>query len=247
VANGLRLARRLLPLAGVLLAARPAAAQLELQGFMGSSLSLPSRLSIVQAGEQDLDFTAHWATRPYQDAWYYCGRIALWSGDKSWSLDFTHHKIYLTNLRPELQLFRITNGMNLVTVSRGFRRRNFSYAFGAGPVFAWPTSIVRGRRLESDRGFWGGYFLSGGHVMATVTRRFPLFAGVFFSLDSRVSVSYVRVPIAEGHASTPNFALHLHAGVGYQAGPKRHLLQARSPTRAFLLSPSHHGRTEKAE
>lgn len=53
--------------------------------------------------------------------------------------------------------------------------------------------------------------------MASVTRRFPLAAGVFLSLDSRVSASYVHVPVANGHASVPNLALHFHAGVGYGA------------------------------
>jgi hypothetical protein len=54
--------------------------------------------------------------------------------------------------------------------------------------------------------------------MASATRQFPLAAGVFFSLDGRVSASYVRVPVAGGHASVPNLALHFHAGLGYGFG-----------------------------
>jgi hypothetical protein len=50
--------------------------------------------------------------------------------------------------------------------------------------------------------------------MASATRRFPVLDGVFLSLDGRVSFSYVRVPVARGHASVPNLALHLHAGLG---------------------------------
>ena len=212
--------RRSIVLGLLILAGRPAAAraQVELQGFFGSSVSLPTPLTITQAGEPDLHFTAHWATRPFLDTWYYGGRIGVWSGNRGWLFDFTHHKVYLTNGPAEVQRFRITNGMNLFTVSRGFRRGRLSYAIGAGPVITFPINRVRDRRLTGDRGFWGGYFLSGANLMASATRQFPLAEGVFFSLDGRVSATYVRVPVAGGHASVPNVALHLHAGLGYRIG-----------------------------
>jgi len=212
------LRRSSIMLAALVLLSRPAWAQLEFQAFLGSSVSAPSPLTITQAGQPDLHFTAHWATRPWLDTWYYAGRIGLWRGDRGWLLDFTHHKIYLTNQPPEVQRFRITNGMNMITVSRGFRHGPLSFALGAGPVIAFPVTRVRGEKLQSDAGFWGGYFLSGGNLMASATRSFPVVAGVFLSLDARASASYVRVPVAHGHASVPNFALHLHAGLGYGFG-----------------------------
>jgi hypothetical protein len=129
--------------------------------------------------------------------------------------------MYLTNPPDEVQFFRITNGVNMLTVSRGFRRGNLSFAFGAGPVITFPINRVRGEKLESGRGFLGGYFLSGGTLMGSLTRRLPLAAGFFFSLDSRVSASYVRVPVADGHASVPNLALHLHAGLGFEPERRR--------------------------
>ena len=85
--------------------------------FFGSSISVPTPLTITQRGEPDLHFTAHWATQPFLDTWYYAGRIGVWSGNRGWLFDFTHHKIYLTNGPAEVQQFRITNGMNLFTVS----------------------------------------------------------------------------------------------------------------------------------
>jgi hypothetical protein len=54
--------------------------------------------------------------------------------------------------------------------------------------------------------------------MASATRRFTLWRGLFVSLDGRVSATYIRVPIADGHASVPNAAFHLHAGLGYLTG-----------------------------
>jgi hypothetical protein len=209
---------RVVPLLLLVLAARPGpvrAQQVELQAFLGSSVNSPSPLWIHQNDQPDLHFTGHWATRPFLDTWYYAWRVGLWSGDRGWLLDFTHHKMYLTNPPPEVQRFRITNGMNLFTVSRGFRKGNVTYALGAGPVVTFPKNEIRGERLESGRrGFWGGYLLSGANVMASATRRFPVLDGVFLSLDGRVSFSYVRVPVARGHASVPNLALHLHAGLG---------------------------------
>jgi hypothetical protein len=200
------------------LVSRPAQGQVEFQAFLGSSVSAPSPLTITQRGQPDLHFTAHWATRPWLDTWYYAGRIGFWRGDRGWLLDFTHHKIYLTNRPAEVQRFRITNGMNMITVSRGFRHGPLSFALGAGPVVTFPRTRIRGDMLQSGQGFWGGYFLSGGHLMASATRSFPVVAGAFLSLDARASASYVRIPVAHGHASVPNFALHLHAGLGYGFG-----------------------------
>ena len=209
----------LLVLLGLVGRPASAAAQIELQAFLGSSVSAPSPLSIHQEGQPDLHFTAHWATRPFLDTWYYAGRIGLWKGNRGWLLDFTHHKVYLTNPPSEVQRFRITNGMNIFTLSRGFRRGKLTYAVGAGPVITYPRNTVRGDQLDEDRGFLSGYYLSGGSLMASVTRRFPLTAGFFLSLDSRLSASYVRVPVVHGHAGVPNVALHVHAGLGFQPKP----------------------------
>lgn len=190
-------------------------AQIEFQAYLGSSFSAPSPVTITQHGEPDLRFTGHWTTGPFEDTWYYAGRIGLWQGNRGWLFDFTHHKYYLTNPPPQVQRFQITNGANMFTLSRGFRRGKLSYAFGAGPVIAFPIIKVRGQRLPSDRGFWDGYYLAGGHLMVSVTRSFPLGAGFALLLDGRVSASYIRVPVAGGHAAVPNLAGHLHAGLGW--------------------------------
>jgi hypothetical protein len=207
-----------LVLLATLCRAVPAAAQVEAQVFAGSSVNLPSPLRIAQDHQPDIAFTAHWATRPFRDTPYYAARVALWQGGRGWLLDFTHHKMYLTNPPAAVQFFRITNGVNMLTLSRGFRRGNFSYAFGAGPVITFPVTRVRGRENGGGRGFWGGYFLSGGALMASATRRVPVAGPLFFSLDARASASYLRIPVGGGHASVPDFALHLHAGLGIGGG-----------------------------
>ncbi len=213
---GRQLRPSLILLVGLLLAS-PAAAQIEVEGFLGSSVSAPSPLWIIQRGQPDLHLTGHWATRPFRPTWYYAGRIGLWRGTRGWLLDFTHHKMTLIDRPSTIQQFALTNGVNILTVSRGFRRGHFSWALGAGPTFTFPVNRVRGEALERGRGrgFFGGYFLSGVTAMASATRHFPLVFGSFLSLDGRVSTSFLQVPVADGHATIPNLALHLHAGVGY--------------------------------
>jgi hypothetical protein len=98
------------------------------------------------------------------------------------------------------------------------RHGPLSFAVGAGPVITFPRTRIRGEKVEPGSGFWGGYFLSGGNLMASATRSFPVLAGIFLSLDARASASYVRIPVAHGHAAVPNFALHVHAGLGYGFG-----------------------------
>jgi len=232
---------RLLLLA-VLCRAVPAAAQVEAQIFAGSSINLPSPLHIVQDGQPDIDLTGHWATRPFQDTPYYAVRLALWRGGRGWLLDFTHHKMYLTDPPAAVQFFRITNGVNMLTVSRGFRRGNFSYAFGAGPVITFPVTRVRGRENGGGRGFWGGYFLSGANLMASATRRVPLAGPLFLSLDGRASASYLRIPVGGGHAAVPNVAFHFHLGVGLGGGQPASAAsasdRASAQTMVGAISPS---------
>lgn len=198
---------------------QPASAQIEAQIFLGSSASIPLPITISQTGQPDIHFTAHWATNPTRPAPYYAWRLGFWKGNRGWRLDHTHHKIYLTNFPPEVEAFRITNGFNLATVSRAFRRDKLTYSLGAGPVITYPISTVRGKKLDHDRG-WNGYLLSGGTIIGMATREFPIVSGLVLSLDARVSASYVRVPVIEGHASVPNGAFHLHAGLGYRLGKK---------------------------
>jgi hypothetical protein len=204
----------------IVLTATPATAQVELQVFGGSALNLRTPITISQAGHPDLSFTARWGTRPTRPTWYYAWRVGLWNANRGWRLDHTHHKLYLDNPPPEVQAFRITNGFNIVTVSRAFRRNALTWSLGAGPVITYPISTVREKKFDHDNGF-NGYHLSGGSLMAMATREFPLTGGLVLSLDARTSLSWVRVPIEDGHARLPNAALHLHAGLGYVSGRSR--------------------------
>jgi len=195
-------------------------AQVEVQLFGGSAVNLPLPITISQTGQPDIHFTARWATRPGRATWYYAWRVGLWSGDKGWRLDHTHHKIYLTNNPPGVDTLRVTNGFNMVTVSRAFRKGNLTYSLGAGPVITYPISTIRGKKFSHDNGV-GGYHLSGATVIGMATREFPIAGGLVATLDARASASYVRIPVVDGHAKIPNAAIHFHAGLGYVFGRRR--------------------------
>lgn len=192
-----------------------ATAQTTFELFIGTSVSVPTPLHITQEGEEDLDFTAHYGTRPFLDTPYYAARLGFWSGTRGWLIDFIHHKVYLENPPPEVEGFNISNGFNILALSRGWKRDKLVFTIGAGPVITHPETIVRGRTIERNRGFiWDGYFLSGGSIIGSANRRFPITSHFFLSIDGRLSASYVRVPTAGGHASVPNLAFHGHGGLG---------------------------------
>src|SRR5687767_5678387 len=77
--------------------ARPLEAQVQLDIFGGSALSLPLPMTIVQEGYEDIHFTARWATNPKRATYYYAWRLTLWRGTRGWRFDHIHHKIFLKN------------------------------------------------------------------------------------------------------------------------------------------------------
>ncbi len=193
-------------------------AQVTLELFGGTSLDAPIRISVALQHNPDLHWNPHFRNYPFKDTWYYAGRIGFWKHNKGWLVDFTHHKVYATRRPAVVQEFSITNGFNMITLSRGWRRGNWVYSLGAGPVITYPRIRIHDQKVDRNRGFlFDGYFLSGATAMATLSHRFYLVPEiVFVSLDARGSASYVRIPVADGHASVPNLALHLHAGFGME-------------------------------
>lgn len=204
-----------------LLAAIPSRswAQVSLEAMGGAAFNAPTPLSISQAGQPDLSFTAHYSTRPLVTTRYYAFRVGLWSGRTGWVVDFLHHKLYLENPPPEVQDFRITYGYNLLTLSRAWRQNWATLSLGAGPVIANPHSEIRGKLRPRTGGVLRGYYLSGLTLLGGANRRAYFGARVFATFDAQVSASYARVPVAEGHAVAPNLALHLKVGLGYGKRP----------------------------
>ncbi|MEW6364557.1 MAG: hypothetical protein AB1714_07945 [Acidobacteriota bacterium] len=202
-----------------LLAALPAAAAdgWVFQFFGGSALNIDTPLTIRQPGYEDIDISATYMTRPFEDSPYYAYRIARWKGGAAWELEFVHHKLHLRNTTSEVPHFEVTHGFNLLHVNRAWERPRFLYRVGAGVVIGHPESTVRGMPSSGKGGlFNAGYFLAGitGHVAAE--KRFHLTRKLFASLEGKLGAAYARVPVAEGKATVPNVAFHGLFGIGYE-------------------------------
>jgi hypothetical protein len=192
-------------------------AQWAVEAFLGTAASAPSTLVIRQAGEPDIRFTAHYATRPFKSssAPYYGLRVSHWWGRWGGFFDDLHHKLYLTNNPPEVGTFEVTYGYNLFSLGAGYRVGHWSFLAGAGPVVTNPTSEVRGEwKLHSGGIFGSGYYVDGMQVQLGVNRRLRLVGVLFLSADLRGSIGWANVDIANGNADVPNYALHFLLGVG---------------------------------
>jgi hypothetical protein len=208
---------RLVLLVAFVLAVRPAVARAQwaVEGFLGTSVSAPSSLTIDQAGQPTLKFTADYATNPTQPWIYYAFRVSRWSGRWGGTAGFIHQKVYLTNPPPEVQQFRVTNGYNLLSLGAGYLTHEWSFLGSIGPVIANPVNTVRGIALPDNGGFMGtGYYLSGFNLQLAVNRRFYLVDWAFLTADLSASAAWATVDVAGGHATTPNYALHFLVGVG---------------------------------
>ena len=204
------------------LAAR-AAAQVSVQGFVGTAFSLPTPLRIAQRGSDPIRLTARYHTKPLRGAPYYAWRVERETGERrGYALDFVHHKLYLQNRPPDVQKFEISHGFNMLSVAPWWRRGAARYLAGVGVVITHPETTVRGKALPAGRGlFGGGYYISGVTLQGALGRRFRLGDRLFTSLEGKLTASYARVPVAEGTATVPNIALHTLVGVGSVIGDLR--------------------------
>lgn len=178
----------------------------------------PLPLTIYQDGYPDIKITgARYHTEPFTMPVYYDGRISRWHNDKSWEMEFTHHKIYLQNTPQEVQEFNVSHGFNLLMVNRGFDRHIFRYRMGAGVVIAHPESEVRGLLFQSDRRDKDrGYYLSGPAIHASVNKPFYLGNRFFINAEAKTTMAYASVKIAQGNAKVWNIAFHLMLGLGVE-------------------------------
>lgn len=186
------------------------------QLLVGGALNLPTPLTIRQSGHPDLRFTARYSTRPFTPPLYYGVLLGRRSGGTEWTVELLHQKLYLEDPPPEVQDFSVSHGYNLVTVSRGWRVGDGLWArAGLAAVIAHPESVVRGLRLDEDRGLFGsGQHLAGIGVDATLEKRFPLAGRLYFAVDGKVTAAWAVVPVEDGSASVPSVSAHALAGLG---------------------------------
>ncbi len=195
--------------------------QISIDVATGDAFNLRTPLTITQRGFPDIHIdNAKYRTRPLKSTPYYDIQVGFWNGTKGWIVGMLHHKLHLEDdLPPEVQRFEITNGFTIFSLSRGWRRGHLILSAGAGVVVANPDVSIRGVGEQEDAGFLhsiigSGYYFSGGSVLLVAQRNFPIVKHLHIALAAKASGSYARVPMPDGHATVPNVALHLHAGLG---------------------------------
>jgi hypothetical protein len=199
----------------------PARAQLFAEGFLGSALSAPLPLTVAQRGFADLRFTARYETRPLEGSPYYAWRTGYWRRGRGWAVGLLHHKLYLRDPPSDIQRFEISHGYNLVALTHGWLRGANYYRVGGGAVIAHPETLVRGRTTPQDGGpLGGGYYLTGPSLQVVFGRYVRLASLFALALEATASASRASVPVADGHATVPNVALHFHAGLKLGPNPR---------------------------
>lgn len=182
----------------------------------GDAYSFHSKLHIEQDGEDDIDMTAHYKTHALDTlAWYYDIKVGKWKDDKAWEIESLHHKLYLDNKPDEVQQFDISHGYNINTINRAWLVNGFIYRVGLGIVVTHPETEVRGKKYN-DEGGWNGFHLSGVTSQIGMEKRFYTEGHLFYSIEGKFTASYARIPIADGHADVPNYAIHGILSIGYK-------------------------------
>ncbi|PLX46241.1 MAG: hypothetical protein C0609_01020 [Deltaproteobacteria bacterium] len=181
----------------------------------GSAYSFPMWMKIQQYGEEDIELTGEYETRPWNHlAPYYDLRVGKWDGDSAWEFESLHHKVFLKNKPEEVEAFNISHGYNMNMVNRAYKVDGFIYRYGGGIVMTHPETTIRGREWE-DEGGVNGFYISGICGQGAVQKRFAIGSNWFFSLEAKLTVADAIIPVAGGEAHVPNVALHGLFGVGY--------------------------------
>jgi hypothetical protein len=175
-------------------------------------------MTLSQDGQPDLVVQPRWSTRPWEPTWYYAGRISRWSGSHAWAFEYIHHKLYLDNPPPEVEFFRITNGVNFFLAERLWRKKAWEFGLATGPVFLVPISRIRNATYDKANGIWGSqYDLGGGAVSANVAFRLRLIPWVYGTVSLKGTAAALKARIAGGNATLMNYALHLNYGLSLQS------------------------------
>lgn len=183
----------------------------------GATYNFPTPLRIQQEGQEEIKLNARYRTEPFSLPVYYDIRVNTWQENKGWAVKFTHHKIILENRPTPVQRFSITDGFNLLTFNRLWRKNNFSWSLGGGIVITHPESTIRNKPFPENKGlFHDGYYISGPTLEAAVAKQYYFFDKWFVMGEGRITGSWVRVPVIEGHADVTNVALHFLGGFGFK-------------------------------
>ncbi len=223
--SNFHLRRVLLPVILALALHENASAQTDwsLEVQSGAAVNVPLPMYIYQSGKPDLSFTARYKTQPFQSPLYYEYRISRWHNEKSWEIEYIHHKIYLTNPISDIDNFSISHGFNMLTLNRGLDISGNIFRAGLGIVIAHPEFTIRGITFDQTRGwFKGGYLPAGIAVNLGYARHINLTNRFFINAEAKTTMAFTRITQKDpAHfqkdltVDNYNWAFHLILGPGY--------------------------------
>jgi len=182
----------------------------------GDAFCFPTPMSIQQSGYPDIHSNARFATNSFKLPIYYSVKAGKWQDGHGWQLELIHLKIELKNKRSEIQRFEISHGFNLLTINRAWNTNNFRFQFGGGMVVAHPENTVRNQKLSENSGILNkGYYITGPTVQLAVGRKLVRARRFSVMTQGKLTGSYSRVPIANGHAQVTTIAIHGLVGLEY--------------------------------
>jgi len=173
-------------------------------------------LTIKQDNYAPVKLQAKFASEPFTLPLYVDSRVIRWKNRKLWEAEFLHHKLYLQNTTPEVEKYNISHGFNMLMINRGFDHQKFQYRFGGGIVLSHPESKIRGKEFgDSDDNWDLGYYISGPVINLALGRQMHLNKRIYINAESKTTLAYGRIKIAEGNSDVYNIAFHLILGIGF--------------------------------
>jgi hypothetical protein len=181
----------------------------------GEGYNVPMPLTISQQGYPGIKLTAHYYTEPFTPPFYMDLRLSCWQNNRSWEIEFIHHKLYLDNTTSEVQKFNISHGFNMLFLNRGFDQKTFRYRAGLGIVITHPESNIRGKEFGDSENTWDlGYYLSGPVINLAIGKPIRLGERIYINAEAKTTFAYTFVQVADGHADVYSLAFHLVLGIG---------------------------------
>jgi hypothetical protein len=187
----------------------------------GAPLNIPLPLTIEQNGSPIIKLNAQYYSEPFKMPVFWIFRISKWKNNKAWELEFKHQKLYLKNTPEEVQYFNITHGFNQLTINRArkfnwIKNSPFIIRNGIGIVLAHPESEIRGKEFDQQQSFLElGYYIAGPTINVALAKQFPLSNRLYFNAETKLSLSYARLPVVDGHALVWHSAMEFVFGLGY--------------------------------
>lgn len=184
----------------------------------GLERQLSNTLTVVQDNQPDIIIkNAPYKSKALIAPRYWVIRANYWKEDKGWDLEVIHHKVFLLdNTHPDIQRFGISHGLNTMVLNKSIQKQQFIFRGGLGAIIAHPENTIRGLALPERQGFLGLGYWTGPTMNLSIGRQVDLYKTLYLSLDAKYQVSYVKVPVVDGHAQFMSNIFQLAVGLGFK-------------------------------